>query len=334
VVYDDLSGVLISCGEDALVKGWDLTPLWRGAPNADDMEPYITLRGHTAPVLALAYRSQDRFLFSAGMDYGIRAWRLPNAHEYNAYASSSTSQHCAVRAGLLVGHSDSVWSLQQHPHLPYLVSASADGSMGLWAAAVESFSRETCEMEASFSLPLPQGVQGSSDLDVPTCVAWVPTDVCHFTGGYMSSRISVFDVKRGAQVLNLMPNVTSINGSTAQATVTSICCHNTMQLAAVGHTDNCARLVDLQSGQYVATVSDHGDVVTSVSVDPGKGYCLVTGCHDGCVRSFDLRTGRCCERLKLHRAKYDEAIHCVHHASRVLSTAGADGNVVALMSSK
>jgi len=67
VCCDERSGLLISCGEDALVKGWDLTPLWRGAPHPAELEPYVTLRGHTAPVLALAYRPQDHALFSAGL---------------------------------------------------------------------------------------------------------------------------------------------------------------------------------------------------------------------------------------------------------------------------
>mmetsp|Transcript_76312 Transcript_76312/g.236328 ORF Transcript_76312/g.236328 Transcript_76312/m.236328 type:complete len:145 (+) Transcript_76312:1-435(+) len=116
--------------------------------------------------------------------------------------------------------------------------------------------------------------------------------------------------------------------------VTSASCHGILQLAATGHADCCARLLDLGSGRLVATLrADHGAAVSSVCLDPTRGHCLVTGCHDGYVRSFDLRTGRCCQQLWLHHRKYDEAVHCVHLTHHLLATAGADGNVAVLLTS-
>lgn len=334
VVCDDQAGILISCGEDALVKAWDLTPLWRGAPSSDDVEPYVTFRGHTAPVFAMTYRPQGRVLFSAGMDYSIRVWRLPESRSYHPYGASLAVQQCAMRAGLLVGHSDSVWCLQQHPHLPYISSASADGSIGLWAAEADGTGREAGAMEASFTLRPPHslddGAMGAEEAacDVPACVAWAPTGVSQLVAGYVSSRVAVFDVKRGAQVLDLLPDASGDGAE--RPSVTSVCCHETSQLAVTGHVDNCARLLDLSSGRFVARLSDHGDAVTSLSIDPAKGYCLVTGSHDGYIRSYDLRTNRCVQALWLHRPKFDEAVHSVHHSLRVLATAGADGNVVVM----
>jgi WD40 repeat protein len=48
----------------------------------------------------------------------------------------------------LQGHTDNIWSLDCHPQLPMLVSASADGSIGLWQAEAESSSREPGTMDA------------------------------------------------------------------------------------------------------------------------------------------------------------------------------------------
>lgn len=332
VVCDEQGGVLVSCGEDALVKGWDLSLFWRGPPHADELEPFVTLRGHTAPVLALAYHPRDRLLFSAGMDHCIRAWRLPESQNYSPYGANSSALQGAMRAGLLAGHGDSVWSLQQHQHLPYLASASADGSVGLWSVDTSDGrggSEQPGFLEASFTLRWPGAATAGDDAavmrDVPACAVWVPTDVTKLLAGYVSSRVAVLDTRRGAQVAELLPP------GPGRPAVTSACCHNSMQLAAVGHVDNCARLVDLQSGRFVGTLADHTDVVTSVSMDSTRAYCLVTGSHDGYVRSFDIRTGKCCESLRLHRPKYDEAVHCVHLTPRTLATAGADGDVVAML---
>merc|ERR1711971_419231 len=65
VQCDSQGCMLVSCGEDALVKCWDLHGSNDGLPFAHDSEPFDTLRGHSAPVLALALQEQDSLVFSA-----------------------------------------------------------------------------------------------------------------------------------------------------------------------------------------------------------------------------------------------------------------------------
>jgi len=347
LVIDDQLGVLVSCGEDALVKVWDTGPLWRNAPQVDELEPYATIRGHTAPVFALAYRQQDRRIFSAGRDCNIRVWHLPEAQSYDPYGMHLTVQQRSLRAGILAGHSDCVWSLQVHPHLAYLASASADGCVGLWPVEAEGLRYlESQAMEASFTLRPPSscssGAQVSMPLDLPACVAWVPSDAARLLAGYVSSRIAVFDVKRGTQVLELLPTTGQASRSPQDADAaqqhllrtTSASCHEVLQFVVTGHADGSARLLDLNSGHFVATLSGHSAAVTSVCLDPAQGYGLVTAGHDGLLCRFDLRTGRCCQELQLHRPKYNEAIHCVCHSKRMLATSGADGNICVLPASE
>lgn len=326
VLIDEPGGVLVSGGEDALVKAWELAAVRKGAPQFDELEPYTTLRGHNAPILALAYRPQDRILFSAGMDAYIRVWRLPEASRCSSYSPNVTSQLSMMRAGILLGHTDNVWSLDRHPHLPHLLSASADGSIGLWAAKMDAGSQQVGEMGPCFALAAPGR---AASRDIPACAVWVPTNLTTILGGYSSSRVAIFDVRRENQVLSVLSPLGPEEASEA-AQVTSACCHRVEQTAVVGHADRCARLIDLTSGKLVATYGGHGDAVTSVGIDPVQGHCVVTGCHDGCVRTFDMRTGRCRQTLRLHHAKYGEALHCVFHGARMLASAGADGNVVVL----
>mmetsp|Transcript_89995 Transcript_89995/g.178892 ORF Transcript_89995/g.178892 Transcript_89995/m.178892 type:complete len:588 (+) Transcript_89995:74-1837(+) len=347
LVIDDQLNAMVSCGEDALVKVWDTSPLWRNAPQADELEPYATLRGHTAPVFALAYRQQDRRIFSAGRDCNIRVWHLPEAQTHDPYGMHLTVQQRSLRAGLLLGHSDSVWSLQAHPHLAYLASASADGCVGLWSVEVEGLRQQDAgAMEASFTLRPPTSsssdAQVSLPLDLPACVAWVPSDAARLLTGYVSSRIAVFDVKRGTQVLELLPATSHASRSPSNADAayqhllctTSASCHQVLQFAVTGHADGSARVLDLNSGRFVATLSGHSAAVTSVCLDPAQGYGLVTAGHDGFLRHFDLRTGLCCQELHLHRPKYSEAIHSVCHSKRMLATSGADGNICVLPASE
>ncbi|CAE7769723.1 STRN3, partial [Symbiodinium microadriaticum] len=340
VFLDDKNSLLVSCGEDVVVKCWDLSSIWQ-MPGADELEPYAAFRGHSAPVFTLAFRPQDRTLFSAGMDSTIRAWLLPESGEG------------ILRRGELVGHTDAVWSLQHHAHLPYLATASSDGLVGLWSAEddkekpkpreerwmdeakitaserawseavtsleavmnktiqdgnatlqdfrsstdkkryqkemaildkrvcwatavvdgsiqskideqktllgkpqaaaaaatttsdmsalsraaptweelksiatlrmdankyrtcatclcpgrplqADALTRGGCRMQASLMLRQPGG-GSSEELDVPTTVCWVPADTTRLLAGYVSSRIAVFDVRKGTQVLDLLP---------------------------------------------------------------------------------------------------------------------------------
>jgi len=257
---------------------------------------------------------------------------------YNSYGVDMTAQRGSIRLGSFVGHQSCIWSLARHPQLPYLASASADGSIALWAAEADSLAQEACAMEASLvvSIHPSSGTAGESSeavqqtLDIPSCVAWVATDATKVLGGYTSSRVALFDARRESQVLDLFPRGTSATGLVQEdyeRGVTSACCHRVQQLAVTGHRDNCARLLDLNSGRFVASFTGHEDAVTSVSIDASKGTYVATGCHDGCARIFDLRTGRCLQRLHLHESKYDESLHCALLHEKLLATAGADGSV-------
>lgn len=313
VCLDESNSVLFSSGEDLLVKGWDLS-ITRDGRNSDmpELEPFVTLRGHSAAVLSLAFRAQDRILFSAGLDGLIRAWTLPDGR---------------ICEGLQpMGHKDSVWSLQHHAYLPCMASAGADGQMCLWNTEAQETSDS--RMQASFVLksPLPKGTLGPfPEADLPSCTAWVPALTSQLLGGYTSARVSVFDVRHGTQVLDLFPE----GGASSAAAVTSARAQQLSQLVATGHADHKARLLDLPSGRFVGQVK-HPDCVTAVMLDPTNAHGLLTGCHDGLLRVFDLRRlgePAVVQQMELHLRKYGEGLHSLQVAGRLMTTGGADGNI-------
>ncbi|CAJ1388826.1 unnamed protein product [Effrenium voratum] len=271
MVLDDSNLILVTSGEDVLVKCWDLRSIWR-VDNTLDMEPFNVLRGHSAAVLALTYRPQDRMLFSAGLDSVVRAWSLLYG------ACDSLELPCR----------EAVWALEHHPHLSYLATASADGLLGLWNTEAEHSEQGEARRQAVFKLNVPGG------LDVPSCACWVPSHSARLLAGYTSSRIAVFDAHHGTQVLD-MP------GDASGSSATSACGHQLTQLMATGHVDGQVRLLDLASGRCVGNLA-HPEMVTSLGFDPINAHSLVTGCHDGAMRTFDLRMGRTM-RLALHQLR-------------------------------
>ena len=79
--------ILATVSEDCMVKLWNLTNLEQS--NSDtrgNVEPYLTLRGHTGALLAATGR--DDLLFTAGIEGVIKMWTLPPVSEVNQYGDT------------------------------------------------------------------------------------------------------------------------------------------------------------------------------------------------------------------------------------------------------
>eukprot|EP00419_Tripos_fusus_P069406 CAMPEP_0172893184 /NCGR_PEP_ID=MMETSP1075-20121228/147881_1 /TAXON_ID=2916 /ORGANISM="Ceratium fusus, Strain PA161109" /LENGTH=620 /DNA_ID=CAMNT_0013747999 /DNA_START=34 /DNA_END=1893 /DNA_ORIENTATION=- len=327
--------ILLSCGEDYVVKAWDMS-FFKGQPQEvqqlEDIEPYATYRGHRSAVLALAKGGEERIFFSAGQDKTIRAWRLLSPAEYDPYDPTPTSHKPAPTClRCLTGHSDAVWALQPHPRLSVLASASADGTVRLWSGCVD-VSSDGCDTVSSAEL---QTLVAHDDIthgtDLPTCLAWAPRASALLLTGFTSSTCVAFDLEQRTMAkLAEAQQGSAGHGSGVEhaAAITSLACHLTMDMVVAGHTDCCARVFSPSTGRGVQTLRGHTDAVTAVAVDPQSGYTVATGCHDGILRLFDLRTGGCMQQIFLHQRKFDEAFHCLFHSGDRVVTGGADASIV------
>lgn len=154
VVHPTLS-VLLSTGDDMVVKMWDWDQNWRCTQ---------TFKGHNSYVLGLAINPKDPTQFASGsMDRTVKVWSMdspiPNytlvAHEergvnfveYYPFADKpyllTTSDDKTVRIfdyqskqviATLSGHTHNVSFAVWHPELPLIVSGSEDSSVKLWNA--------------------------------------------------------------------------------------------------------------------------------------------------------------------------------------------------------
>lgn len=77
---------LASVSEDCTVKLWSLKGIDQAyADSEGNIEPYITLRGHTGPVFSVtaAPNQHKKLIFTAGSEGMIRVWNLPGLKDVN-----------------------------------------------------------------------------------------------------------------------------------------------------------------------------------------------------------------------------------------------------------
>jgi len=68
--------VLATVSEDCMIKLWNLTDLeQRWTESKGNVEPYLTLRGHTGPLFCSSGRSD--LLFTAGLEGVVKMWQIP-----------------------------------------------------------------------------------------------------------------------------------------------------------------------------------------------------------------------------------------------------------------
>jgi WD40 repeat protein len=105
-----LDGKLIASGShDQTLKIWDVK----------SRRELATLRGHTLPVICVAWAPGGEILATGGWDRSVRLWDVAGRRE----------------KAILKGHSESVSSVAFFPDSKTLATGSLDGSTKLWEAA-------------------------------------------------------------------------------------------------------------------------------------------------------------------------------------------------------
>jgi striatin 1/3/4 len=114
LAYFDTEQILASVSEDCLVKLWDIKDIKKNF-NAEAIEPYFTLRGHTAPVFAICKNnglSKEKYIYTAGEEGQIRVWEVPLSSQILPYGKTEGRNFCI---GVWKGHTETIWDLAFHP---------------------------------------------------------------------------------------------------------------------------------------------------------------------------------------------------------------------------
>ncbi|KAI0075489.1 WD40 repeat-like protein [Panus rudis PR-1116 ss-1] len=323
---------LATGGDDNTVKIWrvELAGLASSAARpTTDVEPQLTLRGHSAAITRLVHAPSKHLLYSASLDSSIRIWALP-ATSHTTYAPYDSTR----ARGELIGHTDAVWDLALMRDENTLVSVGAEGLVKVWDVSGPS---------GGGSLKLSWGYDGldasteASEQDVEgdeekgerqqpgaTAVEAIKSDLKKVAVAYQNAAIKIFDVETGKVLVKLQ---TEVGGPDSQAN--SIVSHPTMPLLFTGHEDKYIRVFDIITGQCTHSMLAHLDAVTTLSIDP-SGFSLVSGSHDCSVRFWDILESKACvQEITSHREKAREGVLAVefHPTLPVMASAGADGVV-------
>ena len=171
-----------------------------------EVEPQLTLRGHSAAITRLVHSPTKRLLYSASMDSSIRVWALPTA-THTTYAP-----YDATRArGELVGHTDAVWDLALVRDESTLISCGAEGTVKVWDVSGPSGGgslRLSWGYDGLESVTQGGDVSGeNSDAPGASAVEAIKTDLKKVAVAYQNSVVKIFDIEVGKELLKLLTDV-------------------------------------------------------------------------------------------------------------------------------
>ncbi|KAG5645051.1 hypothetical protein DXG03_007230 [Asterophora parasitica] len=317
---------LATGGDDCTVKIWrlDVAGLASSVTRATtEVEPQLTLRGHSAAITRLIHSPTKGLLYSASLDSSIRVWALP-AQSHTTYAPYDETR----ARGELIGHTDAVWDLALVRDESTLISCGAEGTVKVWDVSGPS---------GGGSLRLTWGWGGVENADelrpedstIPgaTAVEALKADLKKVAVAYQNAVVKIFDIESGKELSRLQSDV-SYDGTPATQ-INHIASHPTLALLVTAHEDKYIRIFDITTGQCTHSMLAHLDGVTSLSID-AAGFSLVSGSHDCSVRFWDLLGSRACvQEITTHREKAREGVLDVefHPTLPFMASAGADGVV-------
>lgn len=315
---------LTTGGDDCTVKIWrmDVNSLASSAARPiTEVEPQLTLRGHTAAITRLVIAPSRQLIYSASMDSTIRVWVLPGA-SHTTYAPFDGS---SIRSEL-IGHTDVVWDLALVRDESTLISCGAEGSVKVWDVNRPHGGALRLSWTYNGVPADPTTTDEREDLPGACAVEAIKVDLKKVAVAFQNSTIKIFDIVSGAEITLI--NLPS-SGDDTNSQVNSLVSHPTMPLLVAGHDDKFISIFDITSGECTHSMPAHLDGVTSLSID-AAGFSLVSGGHDCSVRFWEVLGSRACvQEITSHRKKADEGVLDVafHPTLPFMASAGADGVV-------
>lgn len=306
---------LVSASEDCTVKAWNLEGVVR---QEEDLEPYVTLRGHTGPVMALTGAHEyglgqihENAIYSGDTRGIVKLWDIQTPETMGLYSPWNSPSVHSWQA-----HADAIWVLTHHSIDNCLLSLGADRCVKVWKTRnLEEYKRSSWRRTSE------QPVFSIVETETPTACCWVHTHPPTFAVGSSGSHLRLHNRDTG--------QISSLSFAASEpASTTCLASSLLSPILLSGHTDRRIRLFDLATGRCVQEIVGHTEGVSALSMH-SSGLYLVSGGHDGSLRSWDLRRFQCVQELPVHRRKYDEAVHCIAHApsERLMASGGADSVV-------
>ena len=311
------SGEDFQAGQDRVLSAsYDgLLRIWNASGQVIATSPSGSQGGHISSIKAARFLSNSH-LASAGMDRSVRVWKYTESDHFSGELKPTLE---------LYGHTGSIDSLEVDGQSKRILTASADGAVGLWSTSKAS------APEADASL-LP-GAHASKRRKITSSVSAAQRGPLALMSVHSApATAAVFDPRDRTVAYSVSQDHTvrtiDLTTSVVVSTVTSshpllsLCAINraSAPLLAAGTSARHITLVDPRASATttsVMTLRGHTNKVVSLSASPGNEYSLASGSHDGTVRIWDLRSVR--------PATKDEGLGSVSEPVYVIAREGREG---------
>ncbi|KAF3770895.1 WD40 repeat-like protein [Cryphonectria parasitica EP155] len=278
---------ILSASYDGLLR------IWNGSGDVIATSPAGSHGGHSASVKAARFLSNSQ-IASAGLDRTVRVWKYTEAGDQSSGELKPTLE--------LYGHRSTIDSLEVDGTSRRILTASADGSIGLWSTSKASAPQAPVEL-------LPGSTHASKRRKLASSVSAPQRGALHLAAFHKApATAAVFDPRDLTVAysagqdhdlhtidLTTMVKVNTIPASSALLSLCAVPGPSGSPLLAAGTSSRNVVLVDPRESQArtsVMTLRGHVNKVVSLARCPENEHSLVSGSHDGTCRIWDLRSVR------------------------------------------
>jgi ribosome biogenesis protein YTM1 len=283
----------VVAGQERILSGsYDgLLRLWNKSGQTIATSASSSAGGHTSSIKSAKFISPTQ-IASSSLDRTIRIWKYTEADDHFSGELKPVLE--------LYGHKGGVDSIDVHGPSNRILSASTDGSIGLWTtlknsapaadAALLTSGPTAKRRKLTTSTSTPQRGPLSmlySHTAPATATIFNPLDSTVAYSASQDHTVRTFDLTTST----LVDTRTTSHPLLSLTALPGI----STQLLAAGTSARHITLLDprisAQSTQ-VMTLRGHTNKIISLCQDPESNYGLVSGSHDGTCRVWDLRSSR------------------------------------------
>lgn len=284
----------IQAGQERILSGsYDgLLRVWNKSGQTIGTSTSPSLGGHTSSIKAAKFSSPTQVI-SSGLDRTIRVWKYSEGEDHFSADLKPTLE--------LYGHKGSVESLAIHSPSSRILSASIDGSIGVWSnrksdappapSSLISSSPIAKRRKLTTSTSTPQ--RGPLSLisvhNAPsTAVIFHPDDPTVAYSTSLDHTVKTLDLETSTVV-------DTRTTSHPLLSISSLPSLSSSHILATGSSARHITLIDPRASSTttaIMTLRGHTNKIVSIAPDPDSTWGLVSGSHDGTCRVWDLRSTR------------------------------------------
>ncbi|OTB07760.1 hypothetical protein M426DRAFT_53145 [Hypoxylon sp. CI-4A] len=317
------SGEKFVTGQDRILSAsYDgLLRIWNSSGNVIATSPSSSLGGHGASVKSAKFLSASQ-IASAGLDRTVRIWKCTESDDHLSGTLKPSLE--------LYGHKAGIESIDVHGPTGRILSASSDGSVGLWTT-----SKSSAPAAPATLLP---GANASATkrrkITTSTAAQRGPLSLLqpHTSG----ASAALFDPADSTIAYSASQDHTirTLDLTTSKVENVITTSHPLLSLAALRRGGSGVLLAAGTSARHI-TVSDprvsaattsvmtlrgHRNMVSALAASPdGDDHSLVSGSHDGTCRVWDLRSVRAGSKAEGGGA-VSESVYVVERESKTTTT--------------